>query len=101
MERDPTTREVMDAVLELRNAVSTGFARVDSAFAKVEDEIRALDARLEDFRNDFNRRFILVYDKFDKIDERFDRIDARFDQMDLRFDGLDHRVERLETRLAI
>jgi len=70
MDREPTTREVMDAVLELRDAVSSGFARVEKGFARVEREIRALDGRLGDFRNDMTRHF-------SRIDDWFDRFEAK------------------------
>ncbi len=60
----------MDAVLELRDAVSSGFARV-------EGEIRALDGRLEDLRNDIARHFSIVDSRFDRMDEWFDRFEAR------------------------
>lgn len=39
------------------------------------------DERLDDLKENVNRRF-------DEVDKRFDKMDARFDRMDARFDAM-------------
>jgi tetrahydromethanopterin S-methyltransferase subunit G len=57
------------------------------------------DERMDDFRDEVNRRFDEVDRRFDRVDRRFDKVDAefrdlrmemntRFDRIDARFDGL-------------
>jgi tetrahydromethanopterin S-methyltransferase subunit G len=57
------------------------------------------DERMDDFRDEVNRRFDDVDKRFDDVDKRFDKVDAefrdlrmemntRFDRIDARFDGL-------------
>jgi hypothetical protein len=57
------------------------------------------DERLDDFRDEVNRRFDEVDRRFDKVDRRFDKVDVevrdlrlemntRFDRVDARFDAL-------------
>jgi flagellar capping protein FliD len=53
------------------------------------------DERMDDFRDDVNRRF-------DEVDKRFDKVDARFDKaeddVNRRFDKVDHELGRLNDR---
>lgn len=39
------------------------------------------DERLDDFRDDVNRRFDEVYKRFDKVDHELNRINDRLDSM--------------------
>lgn len=41
------------------------------------------DERLDDFRDDVNRRFDEVYKRFDKVDHELGRINDRLDHPDL------------------
>ncbi|MEX0973539.1 MAG: hypothetical protein WDZ46_09830 [Solirubrobacterales bacterium] len=57
------------------------------------------DERMDDFRDDVNRRF-------DEVDKRFDKfegeVDRRFDKVDKRFDKVEGEIRdlRLETKRA-
>jgi hypothetical protein len=51
------------------------------------------DERLEDFRDDVNRRF-------DDVDRRFEAVDRRFDTVDRRIDALTDRVTEMDARLT-
>lgn len=50
------------------------------------------DERMDDFRDEVNRRFDDVDKRFDKVDEEFrdlrSEMNTRFDRIDARFDGL-------------
>lgn len=54
------------------------------------------DERLDDFKNEVNRRF-------DDVDKRFDRVDAEFrglrSEMNTRFDRLDARFDGLQRTM--
>jgi hypothetical protein len=54
---------LMEALISLRDATASGFARVDHD--------------MQVLRHDMNRRFDLVDDRFDEVDRRFDRLESR------------------------
>jgi len=49
------------------------------------------DERLDDFRDEVNRRFDEVDRQFGKVDHRFDKVDAELHRVNDRLDGL-HRI---------
>jgi hypothetical protein len=63
------------------------------------------DERLDDLRDQVDRRFDQVDARFDKVDARFDkfedRIDTRLDRVDDRFDRVIERLERFEARMSL
>ena len=79
---DYSGKDLMAAILDLRDATASGFARAD--------------AKTDQLRDDMNRRFDRVDERFDDVYARFDSMDERFDQMDVRFDRLEGRVAALE-----
>jgi uncharacterized coiled-coil DUF342 family protein len=52
------------------------------------------DERMDDFRDEVNRRF-------EEVDRRFDAVDRRFDAVDRRLESLDNRLASLQRSLAI
>jgi tetrahydromethanopterin S-methyltransferase subunit G len=46
------------------------------------------DERLDDLKEDVNRRFDEVDKRFDQVDKRFDKVDARLDKIDTRIDSM-------------
>jgi tetrahydromethanopterin S-methyltransferase subunit G len=46
------------------------------------------DERLDDFKENVNRRFDEVDRRFDQVDKRFDKVDARLDKIDTRIDSM-------------
>jgi hypothetical protein len=83
--REPTTGELLDAILQLRDYVDTGLTSLRQEFRQdLSREIGTVQYEIGTLRHDMNRRF-------DRVDERFDRMDARFDALEL-------RVGRLEGR---
>lgn len=50
------------------------------------------DARLDDFKENVNRRF-------DEVDKRFDEVDKRFEQVDKRFDRVEADIRELRTTM--
>ena len=59
---------------------------------------RQTDKRIDDFRNDVNRRFGAVDKQFEAVDRRFETIDRRFETIDRRFDAVDRRFENIDKR---
>ena len=57
---------------------------------------RQTNKRIDDFRNDVNRRFGAVDKQFEAIDRRFETIDKRFDAIDRRFEEI-----RADIRLIL
>ena len=57
---------------------------------------RQTNKRIDDFRNDVNRRFEAVDRQFEAVDRRFDAVDRRFDAVDRRFDEI-----RADIRLIL
>jgi hypothetical protein len=54
------------------------------------------DERMDDFRDEVNRRF----DKFEgDVDRRFDAVDKRFDKVDKRFDKVEGEVRDLRSEM--
>jgi len=57
-----------------------------------------LDARLNQFREEFNAWFAQIDTRFEQIDARFEQIDTRFEQIDTRFEQIDARFEQIDAR---
>jgi hypothetical protein len=51
---------------------------------------------ITEFREDMNKRFERVEQRFD---QRFERVDQRFEQLERRLDGTDGRFASLELKL--
>jgi tetrahydromethanopterin S-methyltransferase subunit G len=58
------------------------------------------DERLDDFRDEVNRRFDDVDKRFDGVDRRFEGIDQRFDKVDKRLDAIDGELKALNQVIA-
>jgi DNA anti-recombination protein RmuC len=48
------------------------------------------DGRIDEFKENVNRRF-------DEVDKRFDEVDRRFGEVDRRFDEVDRRFDKVEA----
>ncbi len=59
---------------------------------------RQTNKRIDDFRNDVNRRFGAVDKQFEAVDRRFETIDRRFETIDKRFDAIDRRFDAIDRR---
>ncbi len=63
------------------------------------------DARLDDFRENVDRRFDEVDRRFDKVDKRFDTVDKRmedgFARLNDRLDGLHHLLFQALVALSV
>ncbi len=51
----------------------------------------------QEFREEVNYKFDVVFEKFDEIDIRFKNIDIRFDAIDIRFKDVDARFDNVEA----
>ncbi|HEV2261089.1 MAG TPA: hypothetical protein VGR69_02225 [Candidatus Rubrimentiphilum sp.] len=74
MEKDPTTRELMDALLDFQSGVTEQFSIV-------------------------NRKLLEHDRRFDSIDAKLLEHDRRFEAIDRRVGHIETRVEDLERRL--
>ena len=59
---------------------------------------RQTNKRIDDFRNDVNRRFGAVDKQFEAVDRRFEAVDRRFETVDKRFDAIDRRFDAIDRR---
>ena len=59
---------------------------------------RQTNKRIDDFRNDVNRRFEAVDKRFEAVDKRFETVDKRFEAIDRRFDAIDRRFDAIDRR---
>ena len=62
---------------------------------------RQTNKRIDDFRNDVNRRFEAVDRQFEAVDRRFDAVDKRFDAVDRRFDAVDRRFDEIRADIRL
>jgi flagellar capping protein FliD len=88
--------ELLQAIVDLRQATELGLSDVDRRFDKQEEHwnrrFNALEARVED-------GFRQTHERFNRMDERFNRMEERFCQMNGRFDRLEQRIGALELRI--
>ena len=62
---------------------------------------RQTNKRIDDFRNDVNRRFEAVDKQFEAVDRRFEAVDRRFEAIDRRFDAIDRRFEEIRADIRL
>ena len=55
---------------------------------------RQTNKRIDDFRNDVNRRF-------EAVDKRFEAVDRRFEAVDRRFEAIDRRFEEIRADIRL
>lgn len=99
--------------------------RIDKDFARVDERLIAVNARISELARETNRRFDLVdralaetakgaetSGRFEQVDRRFEQVDRRFEQVDRRFDEVDRRItegreetkerfDRVEAEIAV
>ncbi|HYZ17819.1 MAG TPA: hypothetical protein VE591_15520 [Candidatus Acidoferrum sp.] len=73
-----TVRDVLEAVLDLRECVEAGFIRIESRQA------------------DHDRRFGRIEGRVDRVDERLARLEAGFGRLERRLDHHEDRISALE-----
>jgi hypothetical protein len=80
---EPTTGQIFEALIDLRDAVAAGFAKMVT-------------------RDEMNARFDGVGARFDAVDARFDRLERRVTNLETRVDEgftrIDERLGKLESR---
>jgi archaellum component FlaC len=79
---EPTLRDVLGAVTDLRRDMLTGFQRQDRRSDEHDKRFDEVDRRLDEH----DKRFDEVDKRFDEVDKRFGEVDKRFDEVDKRFD---------------
>ena len=55
-----------------------------------------LDGKINDLKEDMNRKFEKVDQRFEKVDQRFEKVDQRFDKIEEKLLDIDRRLCRLE-----
>ena len=58
------------------------------------------DQRLDDFREDVNRRFDGVNRQFDEVNRQFDEVNGRFDKVNGRLDRIDDRLDTMNKAIV-
>ena len=73
-----TVRDVLEAVLDLRECVEAGFIRI------------------EERQGEHDRRFDRIEGRVDRVDERLARLEAGFGRLERRLDHHEDRIAALE-----
>ena len=72
------------------------FDYLEHRVIRIEDEVKSfrtdMDRRLDEMKQDNNRRF-------EQVDKRFEQVDKRFEQVDKRFEQMIQSIDRLSDNL--
>jgi hypothetical protein len=55
MDREPSTSELMTAIVELHGAVTQGFAQVDARFERLETRVTSIEGEIKGINRWMNR----------------------------------------------
>ena len=79
------TQEDRDRLIRLEATLQTFTQQVDKRFEQVDKRFEQVDKRIEDLREDMNKRFEQVDKRFEQVDKRFEELredmNKRFEQM--------------------
>ncbi len=75
MDAEPSSREIMTAVLDLHGAVANGFAMVEGRLDRVENRL-------------------------DRVENRLDRVEGRLDRVELRLDHVETQLTSIGGEVA-
>lgn len=62
------------------------------------DDLRSLEARMDQRFDRVDHRFELIDHRFELIDQRFERVEQRFEQVEQRFEQVEQRFELIDQR---
>ena len=65
----------------------------DAKFDLLLDGYEMTNKKIDDLKNEMNKRFDAVDERFEKVDERFATIDERFERVDERFAAIDDKFD--------
>jgi len=91
----PTTRELYDLIVTLKEATELGFARVDQRFEPVEERLDRVEARLTGVEG----RLTGVEGRLSGMERWALRIDERLSGVEGRLSGIEHWAVSIDQRL--
>ena len=80
-------------------AVSALGVMIQSGFAEINADIRALHTRVNEVESGLRQEVRAVDDRIDGIERRIDSIERRLDGIENRLDGIENRLTRIEVHL--
>ena len=80
-------------------AVSALGVMIQSGFAEINADIRALHTRVNEVESGLRQEGRAVDDRIDGIERRIDSIERRLDGIENRLDGIENRLTRIEVHL--
>lgn len=84
LKNEPTKREIMDAVLQLHQAVGAGFTNVDRQMSHIRADVDGLRGEVDGLRGEVNGLRSEMHAGFRRVDERFDGLEGRVRLIELR-----------------
>ncbi|MEO9170772.1 MAG: hypothetical protein ABI282_11245 [Candidatus Baltobacteraceae bacterium] len=95
---EPTTKDILDALLGFREAAELRFTHIDHRFDAVDARFDGIDRRLDGI----DRRLAVHDGRLDRIEGRLDGHDRRFFSLETTmaagFNGIAERLGRLEEQ---
>ena len=91
--------QTVTVVCSMVLAVSALGVMIQSGFAEINSDIRALHTRVNDVHTRINEVESGLRQEIRAVDDRIDGIERRLDSMEVRLDGMEVRLDGIEVRL--
>ena len=91
--------QTVTVVCSMVLAVSALGVMVQSGFAEINSDIRALHTRVNEVESGLRQEIRAVDDRIDGIERRLDGVENRLDGVENRLDGVENRLDGIENRL--
>ncbi|MYF71491.1 MAG: hypothetical protein F4181_16715 [Proteobacteria bacterium] len=91
--------QTVTVVCSMVLAVSALGVMVQSGFAEINSDIRALHTRVNEVESGLRQEIRAVDDRIDGIERRIDGVENRLDSIENRLDGVENRIDGIENRL--
>ena len=91
--------QTVTVVCSMVLAVSALGVMIQSGFAEINADIRALHTRVNEVESGLRQEVRAVDDRIDGIERRIDSIENRLDSIERRLDGIENRLTRIEVHL--
>lgn len=91
--------QTVTVVCSMVLAVSALGVMIQSGFAEINADIRALHTRVNEVESGLRQEVRAVDDRIDGIERRIDSIENRLDGIERRLDGIENRLTRIEVHL--
>ncbi|MYJ95958.1 MAG: hypothetical protein F4053_10335 [Proteobacteria bacterium] len=91
--------QTVTVVCSMVLAVSALGVMVQSGFAEINSDIRALHTRVNEVESGLRQEIRAIENRLDGVENRIDGIENRLDSIENRLDGIENRLTRIEVHL--